>query len=101
VITRETIDRKVAEMRQRPGMPLLLENEPLTRIFQPIEVDMNRLHVLEMAALLPPVRNPPMTFDPIITYIQTHYTRGPLVVRNRLQIWYPISTPLEPSSKRR
>jgi hypothetical protein len=40
---------------------------PLTRIFQPIEVDMNRLHVLEMAAFLPPVRNPPMTFDPIIT----------------------------------
>jgi len=90
VLTQESIDRKVDEMRQRPNEPLLIQNVPFALLFRTGETDMNSIHYLEMALVAPPVRNTPLNFGPIRTYIETHYTPGPLIVRNRLQIWYPI-----------
>jgi len=92
VISPESITRKVDEMRQRPNEPLLIQNMPFALLFRTGETNMNTVHPLEMALVAPPVRNTPVNFDPIRSYIETHYTPGPLVVRNRLQIWYPIAT---------
>jgi hypothetical protein len=91
VLSPDSIERKVDEMRQRPSEPLLLSSEALEDQFQagPYEVSPESLHVLEFSPFVPRQRNAALTYQPIITYIRQHYTPGPVVGQTGLRVWYP------------
>jgi hypothetical protein len=93
VSTEEGIARKIAEMQQRPGEPLLLDNVPLIKEFAtyPWDTNLENLRGYEGAWVVPRPRHAPVTLVPIIDYIQAHYRPGPEVAGGRLRIWYPIS----------
>jgi hypothetical protein len=92
VSTEEGIGRKIEEMRQRPEEPLLLDNVPLIKEFATYawDTDLRNLRGYEGAPVLPHPRHAPLTLQPIIDFIQTHYTPGPELDCGRLRIWYPV-----------
>lgn len=92
VNTPATIAAKVGELQQHASQPLLMEDKPLEEQL-PLQLNtMESLHVEAGSPWVPHERNPPLTYAPIIDYINTHYTPGPVVASGRLRIWTP-STP--------
>lgn len=90
VTTPELIERKIAEMKDRPSSPLLLDTRPLEEQFVTTDTDPKSLRTLEVALFVPRRRNPPLTYGPIIDYVRNHYAPGPLVGTTGVRIWYPV-----------
>jgi hypothetical protein len=88
------IDRKIAEFRDRPFEPLLLSSRSLELQFasSDYETNMDHLYSLEEAYVIPSEKNAPLTFEKIVTYVRSHYVKGPMLAGDRMQIWYPIAT---------
>ena len=96
VITPRTIEYKISELSSHSSQPLLMENTPLEaqlplQLSSPIS-----LYAESQSLWVPPKRNPPLTYAPIIDYIRHHYVKGPETVGGRLRIWYPISEQFSP-----
>ena len=89
VITPSTIARKITELRNRPSMPLLMENTPLEAQLPRQLATMESLHYESETFWVPPVRHAPLTYASIIDYIRKHYVQGPEEANGRLRIWYP------------
>ena len=93
VMTPATIQDKVNEMHRRPTEPLLLENTSLEDQLPLQLVSMVSLYRESGSFWVPPQRNAPLTYAPIIDYIRSHYAPGPSAVGGRLRIWYPLPVP--------
>ena len=90
VITPSAIERKIAELRNRPSMPLLLENIPLEAQLPRQLATTESLYGESESFWVPPIRHAPLTYAPIIDYIREHYVPGPEQAHGRLRIWYAI-----------
>ncbi len=90
VITPSTIEAKIAELRNRPFMPLLMENTPLEAQLPRQLATTQSLYGESESFWVPPIRHTPLTYAPIIDYIRKHYVPGPEEAHGRLRIWYPL-----------
>lgn len=90
--TPKDIRRKIQEMQDRPHEPLLLATRDLASQFVPAdyETNMDHLYSLEGAYVLPRARNKPLSLEPVILYVRSHYVPGPIVNQGQMQIWYPV-----------
>jgi hypothetical protein len=89
VATLTTINDKLDELRRHANEPLLLENKTLDEQIFLQMATVDSLHVESGSFWVPRLRNAPLTYAPIITYIRTHYVPGPLAAQGHLRIWIP------------
>lgn len=89
VITPQTIEYKVQELRRHADEPLLMENRPLEAQLPLQLATLNTLYFESETFWVPPARHAPLTYAPIIRYIREHYVEGPVIHDGQLRIWYP------------
>lgn len=89
VSTPATIEDKIEELRRHAALPLLMENIPLEDQIPLQLVSMDSLHVESGSFWVPPQRHAPLTYVPLIEYIQRHYVPGAVLAGGSLQIWNP------------
>ncbi len=89
VVTPAAVEQKVAELRSRPSVALLLLNQPLEQTLRPDQVSLELLYHEELSFYVPKARKPPVTYEPIIRYIETHYTPGPTLLHGQFRVWTP------------
>jgi|GEM_PF-5559618 len=99
VITAVGIEMKLDELRERPNMPLVMHNVPIEEEFRPDQTDLSGLRAQELAPWVPRLRNPPLTFQPMIDYIREHYTPGAVIVDGRFRIWEPRGAATTPAPR--
>jgi hypothetical protein len=88
VLTSRAILRKREELVQRPTVPLILQNGPIEDNFV-LETDLRALRATELSPYAPLAKNPPLSYEPLISYLRGHYTPGPVIANGRLRIYYP------------
>ncbi len=88
----EQLNRKLDEMRAHANDPVLLYNKPLDEEFKTPETSILELPAAEggPTAYLPRMRNPAVSLDPLIAYMQAHYRPGATVLHGQIRIWEPI-----------
>ena len=77
VFTTDAIQRKIAELDQRPRKPILLFDMPMSAQMPPLETDPAGLHWQGEALYYPKIRRQPITYAPIFDYIAQNYTPDP------------------------
>lgn len=88
VFTPHAIRYKLLELERHKGEPLLLQDVPLEEQFSQKEAVPRVVRDVEEAWFVPPVRNPPITYQPIVNYILSHYRYERSV--SGLSIWQPL-----------
>ncbi len=99
VLTADTIARKAEELSREPLQPLLLRDLPLSEEFATSENHVPPLRLVQDGFFLPPVRNAPVNYDPIIRVIENRFTPG-AVLPGGLRIWEPKTQSVSPDATR-
>ena len=89
VFTPDAISRKLLELQAHSRMPLILSDTSLEDQFTAFETDPSVVRSVEKGWYVPKIQHAPVTYQPLIDFIRSHYRPG--ASANEFRVWAPIA----------